>query len=186
MSGAPAVLRLLLAGLVALASATSASAVALAEDPASLALHLRDCPAGGRYSIGPLPGAIGRGFRAIGVHARGVYGVCDYARSKTGSITLTFTLLVAESAGQARTAFATFAKELRGPSKRKVALPAYGDQELAFVDREGAPAELLVREAAVVWSLSLEASGTRVLTRAQALGALKGFARTQNARVGGG
>lgn len=177
---------ILVALLVVLAAAASAFAAPLTKDPLSLALRRQDCPPGTDYSLGRLPDEIVQGLRPIGVHGGGAYGACDYARTASGSLTLTFLVLATVSAGQARTAFASFAKELAGPSRTKVTLPVYGDQQLAVVERDPAKAELVVRKRTVVWELSLAASGSKVQAKAQAIAALEKFARKQKARVGAG
>ncbi len=178
--------RVVAALVAALTAAAAAFAAPLAKDPLSLALRRQDCPTGGRYSLGRLPDEIAQGLRAIGVHGGGAYGSCDYARTASGSLTLTFLVLATGSAGQARTAFASFKKELAGSSTTKVVLPGYGDQQLAVFEPEPGRAELVVRKRTVVWDLSLEPNGTRVLTKAQAVSALATFARTQKTRVGAG
>jgi len=166
------------------ALALAASAPAAAGNPAALALHRQDCPAGGKYSVGVLPDQLLQGLRGIGVQGDGVYGGCDYARTSTGSLSLTFLVVAARSASQASKAYAAFAEELAGPSKAKATLPRYGDQQVAVVDRETFEPDLLVRRGPLMWELSLKATGVKVLTRASALAEIGRFARKQKARCG--
>ncbi len=169
---------------VVLAAAATALAAPLTSDPLSLALRRQDCPSGARYSLGRLPDEIVQGLRAIGVRGGGAFGACDYARSASGSLTLTFLVVSTQSASQARTAFTSFKRELA--SQTSVALPPYGGQQLVVVERDPAKAELVVRTSTVVWQLSLEANGTKVLTGTQAIAGLKKFARKQKARIAAG
>ena len=66
-----------------------------------------------------------------------------------------------------------------------VRLPAYGDEQSAFVQSvPGTRADLRVRKGAVVWRVEVKWGGVERFTRAQALGKLQTYAAKLKRRVG--
>ena len=73
--------------------------------------------------------------------------------------------------------------------ERKIALPRYGDEQVAALAREDNEGQLWVRKGGTVWGMSVNTAGVGnwgLITKAEAVAQLKRFAPKQMKRVGSG
>jgi hypothetical protein len=165
--------------------AGSAIAASLAPDPVRMLLRKSDFPKSAKYTSGDVPAnviqALKKGF---GIDARGAYVVADIPVSSTKSEMVTGSVYTTLNAGQARKVYAAFKHDFGGGSK--LALPTYGDEQIALYKPGSSIANMMVRRNSVVWSLSVEGMGLLVIPKAQMIAEMKKYAAKHKARVGAG
>lgn len=179
-----------LIAVVGITVSGSAIAAALAPSPMQLLLRKSDFPTAAKYTSGQMPASFSQGLRALGVTAQGAFLSVQVATGTTKYRSIDGFVVVTDSAGQARTAFAAFKKEqaLGFDKASRLRLPSYGDEQLALLQapKLGSGASLLVRKNTTVWLLDLSGGGLQVIPRATLIAELQKYARKQKTLVGAG
>ena len=157
------------AGLASVALAAGAA------DPRTLVLQKADFPAGARQTM----------KQADKDPQQSSYFV-SYRFKGTKMLDLTSWAIVM-SPRLATAAFRQQRADLVG--ERKVALPRYGDEQIAVLAREDNEGQLWVLDGATVWGMSVNTAGVGnwgLITKAEAVVQLKRYASKQMKRVGSG
>ena len=196
---------IVLIGVAACALGAAGSAEAAAKDPLKVALRRADLTAGAHGSTSRSPAS---GLRVFGV--AGLKGASSgYSLPAGGSVKtplgpfakewrLDGDVFVSPDRDGAQKLFllgkragvGLFSDVPESRFVKTVKLPAYGDEQLAYVTTNkarGMQAVVFVRRGRVVWELMVAASPLQWhASRAQLLATLKTYARKQKARVGPG
>ena len=187
--GDPLRLAVVVGAVVAAAlSATSALAVGVASDPLRLVLQRPDFPAKTRWSAARYP-SVDKALAAAGLEGKSADYRGEVPLRSTETLHVSGRVVVLASADQARRLFAQYKRDNALDLKlaRVVRLPAYGDEQSAFIQTDpGVRADLRVRKGAVVWRIEIIPAGTETYTTAYALAQLKTYAGKLKQRVGGG
>jgi hypothetical protein len=193
-----------LALVAAVAVTSGALAASTVGDPLALALKQSDLPAGAQLSVrrDPASGlrALGRGLRGAnysGTFAAGGGTVATPLGDLDKEWYIEGDVIVAPSRSAARSVFQLgkraqigFFSDFPG-TPRYVRLPAYGDQQMAFVSRQsaagGVSGAVFVRKGRVVWQVRVAPIPRQYRpTQAQVLAQLRTYAAKQKRRVGAG
>lgn len=167
----------LLAGAATAFAATALAAPTL-KDPMRLILTRADVP-GAKQTIQQAPIQTGS--------ARGKFAGYSYlfTRGQQQGLQVGGAVYAVENAAQARRVFASLRRQPGGTSPgRRVQLPRYGDQQIAWYKPSASYAKVLVRKNTVVWQV--EIIGTGSFAPVDELAELKKYAVKQKRRVGAG
>jgi len=176
---------LAVSAVLAAAVAASAVAAAVGSDPAAMVLTKGDFSNKGvKYSLGDIPANVIQGLKGLGVTASGAYFGATIPVGSTKSEVVSGAVFKTLSPGEARKAYAAFNSDNGGGSR--LALPPYGDEQIALYKPGSSVANMLVRRNSVVWQLSVEGMGLLVISRAQMIAELKKYAARMKAHVGAG
>lgn len=127
--------------------------------------------------------------RLLQGEAAGKGGFANYAYVSRGRPNeLSSSVAVLPTTGQARALFEEFKRDaLSFPKQQRLALPQYGEEQVATFGRAGS--QLIVRTRRVIWMLELQTFLTRggrthELTKAEAIAEYRTYAPKQRVRVG--
>jgi hypothetical protein len=173
---------------VVAALAGVATAGSLARQPGTLVLRESDFPAGATYNTGTMPASFTKALAGLGVRASGAYFSVTIPKGASAKYQEVNGLVVTTaSAGQAKTTFAAFKKDLLKNTTSVLGVPSYGDEQLAlYHPTVGSKAELLVRRNTIVWQLEVAGGGLLVIPKPALMGELQKYAAKQKTRIGAG
>ncbi len=172
--------RAIFVGLAVLLAASTTTALAggsaSAQDPRALVLQKSDLPAGARQRMKQADKNAQYTSYFVSYRFRGASQLLDLMSSA-----------IVMSPRLATSVFRQQRADLAGG--RKVALPRYGDEQIAVLAREDNEGELWVRTGGTVWGMSVNTAGAGnwgLITKAESIAQLKRYAPKQMKRVGSG
>jgi len=174
-----------LIALLAAAVTGSAVAASFASDPATMVLRKSDFPKGARYTWSDVPSNVVKALKkGFGIDASGAYFAGTIPVSSTKSEVVSGAVYTTANSGQARRAYAAFKRDFGSGSK--LAVPVYGDEQIALYKPGSSIANMMVRRNSVVWQLTVQGVGLLVISEAKMITEMKKYAGKQKARVGAG
>jgi hypothetical protein len=181
---------------VALVLAVSASlAGGSTRSPLSLVLKKSDFPAGMQYKAEPedLSGFNPYLEAASVSYEPASYDAISHSKAK-GLLHVAGMVFTTPSVAQARKGYSTILAKRYLPfwigASTPLALPSYGDQQVARIDPAGSEGQwtlnMVVRKRATLWLLHLVSERRPAISKTEVLATFNSLARKQRARVGNG
>jgi hypothetical protein len=164
-----------LAAFLVVVFVTSTPAATTATDPRTLVLQKSDFPGSARQTMKQADKSAQQSSYLVTYRFKGSTQMLDV-----------MSWAIVMSPRFAAAAFRQQRADLAG--ERKVALPRYGDEQIAVLAREDNEGQLWVRDGATVWGMSVNTAGVGnwgLITKSEAVAQLKRYAVKQMRRVRG-